>query len=84
MSKITSAGVHIIFTDQNIRDERALRRLAIGNIALLKNHLPGKSPINQAYPELAAENYPTARRGEFILRTPSGFGIATHVVPNPR
>ena len=81
---LTEAGVHIIFTDQNIRDERALRRLAIGNIALLKNHLPGKSPINQAYPELAAENYPTARRGEFILRTPSGFDVTTHVVPNPR
>lgn len=103
---LTEAGVHIIFTDQNIRDERALRRLAIGNVAMMSDYYPSfktrtialaraigvsptqtnlpDTPISWAYPELAAENYPTARRGEFVLRTPSGFGIATHVVPNPR
>ena len=103
---LTEAGVHIIFTAHDVTDEGALRRLAIGNIALLCEYAPSAvshaislarsvgipptkttfpdTPINRAYPELAAENYPTARRGEFILRTPSSFDVTTQVVPSPR
>lgn len=106
VGELTEAGVHIIFTAQNIRDEGALRRLAIGNVAMMSDYYPSfktrtialaraigvsptqtnlpDTPISWAYPELAAENYPTARRGEFILRSPSGFHIATQVVPSPR
>lgn len=81
---LTEAGVHIIFTTPNIHDKRSLRRLAIGNIALFKNRLPARSPINQVYPELAAHAYPTDRRGEFILRTASSLDVSTQVVPSPR
>lgn len=39
--------------------------------------------MNQAYPELATHAHPTDRRGEFTLRSPSGFDITTQVVPSP-
>ncbi len=106
VGELTEAGVHIVFTAPLNLTEADLRRLAIGNVAMMSDYRPSfktraialaravgvpptrsnlpDTPISWAYPELAAENHPTARRGEFILRSPSGFDVTTQVVPSPR
>lgn len=106
VGELTEAGVHIVFTNQLNLTEADLRRLAIGNVAMMSDYRPllqnpshctsprvgvpptrsnlPDTPISWAYPELAAEDYPADRRGEFILRSPSDFDVTTQVIPSPR